>query len=96
MEERELYLSLKENWTNNVIAVALIDTDFNENGFVLKNGKSIFDIDGVPVVANADSIIGWIRTASLMRLISMLSQWICCPNITKLLKNLRIWAYLLM
>ena len=62
MEERvNLYLSLK----NNVIAVALIDTDFNENGFVLKNGKSIFDIDGVPVVANADSIIGWIRTASL-------------------------------
>lgn len=61
----EFIPKLKENWTNNVIAVALIDTDFNENGFVLKNGKSIFDIDGVPVVANADSIIGWIRTASL-------------------------------
>ena len=56
----EFIPKLKENWTNNVIAVALIDTDFNENGFVLKN-----DIDGVPVVANADSIIGWIRTASL-------------------------------
>ena len=53
----EFIPKLKENWTNNVIAVALIDTDFNENGFVLKNGKSIFDIDGVPVVANADSII---------------------------------------
>lgn len=61
----EFIPKLKENWTNNVIAVALIDTDFNENGFVLKSGKSIFDIDGVPVVANADSIIGWIRTASL-------------------------------
>lgn len=61
----EFIPKLKENWTNNVIAVALIDTDFNENGFVLKNGRSIFDIDGVPVVANADSIIGWIRTASL-------------------------------
>ncbi len=61
----EFIPKLKENWTNNVIAVALIDTDFNENGFVLKNGKSIFDIDGVPVVANVDSIIGWIRTASL-------------------------------
>lgn len=61
----EFIPKLKENWTNNVIAVALIDTDFNENGFVLKNGKSVFDIDGVPVVANVDSIIGWIRTASL-------------------------------
>lgn len=61
----EFIPKLKENWTNNVIAVALIDTDFNENGFVLENGKSIFDIDGVPVVANVDSIIGWIRTASL-------------------------------
>lgn len=61
----EFIPKLKENWTNNVIAVALIDTDFNENGFVLKNGKSIFNIDGVPVVANVDSIIGWIRTASL-------------------------------
>ena len=61
----EFIPKLKENWTNNVIAVALIDTDFNENGFVLKNGKSIFDIDGVPVVANADSIIGWVRTAAL-------------------------------
>lgn len=61
----EFIPKLKENWTNNVIAVALIDTNFNENGFVLKNGKSIFDIDGVPVVANVDSIIGWIRTASL-------------------------------
>ena len=45
----EFIPKLKENWTNNVIAVALIDTDFNENGFVLKNGKSIFDIDGAKI-----------------------------------------------
>lgn len=61
----EFIPKLKRNWTNNVTAVALIDADFNEDGFVLKNGKSVFEIDGVPVVANMDSIIGWIRTASL-------------------------------
>lgn len=69
---------LKTDWSKNVKAVALVDTVY-ENGvykkqvsktmgsknIVIDTEKIISEIDGVPVVANADNLMGWIRTASL-------------------------------
>lgn len=68
------------DWSKNVKAVAIVDAKL-ENGFYKckKSCGSDFDdvlsteskydtvtqIDGVPVVANRDNLMGWIRTASL-------------------------------
>ena len=84
----EFIPKLKKNWTNNVIALALIDADFNENGFVLKNGESIFDIDGVPVVANVESIIGWIRTASLDEVYINIKSTSMLPQLNEIIEEL--------
>lgn len=69
---------LLEDWSKNIKAVALLDT-VCENG-IYKQYKTINgdgslavrselvpvnDIAGVPVVANASNLMGWIRTASL-------------------------------
>lgn len=84
----EFIPKLKKNWTNNVTALALIDADFNENGFVLKNGESIFDIDGVPVVANIESIIGWIRTASLDEVYINIKSTSMLPQLSEIIEEL--------
>lgn len=71
---------LKHDWSKNVKAVALVDASF-ENGVykkhkskASKNGNVLIDIDdtdilseinGVPVVANLDNLMGWIRTSAL-------------------------------
>lgn len=66
------------DWSKNVKAVALIDTVY-ENGVyksykqqlnggniaVQSNLTEISHINSVPVVANKDNLMGWIRTASL-------------------------------
>lgn len=69
---------LLEDWSKNVKAVALVDTicengiykqykTINGNGSIaIKSELEVInDIAGVPVVANASSLMGWIRTASL-------------------------------
>lgn len=74
----DLIPKLKTDWTRNVKAVALLDTTY-ENGVYKKNRdlaytngstaaqtlEAINNVDGVPVVANKDNVMGWIRTASL-------------------------------
>lgn len=68
---------LKLDWSKNVKAVALLDTEFKNDGYY-GTGHSAFDNVGVatmtkrieqvcdvPVVANRENLIGWIRTASL-------------------------------
>ncbi len=75
---REFIPKLKSDWSKNIKAVALVDTVL-ENGVYKSckvqnnNGKNISidtdeiisNIDDVPVVANLDNLMGWIRTASL-------------------------------
>ena len=70
---------MKTDWSKNIKAVALLDTTY-ENGSYRRvtkktahSGSSVLteteeiihNIDGVPVVANLDNLMGWIRTASL-------------------------------
>lgn len=70
--------ALLEDWSKNVKAVALIDAEYSngvfrqpkdlqmENGTtVISTGRVIDNVAGVPVVANMDNLMGWIRTASL-------------------------------
>lgn len=62
---------LKMDWSKNVKAVALVDASFVSEGYytVRKTPKArkkrVENICDVPVVANAENLIGWIRTASL-------------------------------
>lgn len=69
---------LKLDWSKNIKAVALVDTVYENgayrrnittnqiNGSLLTETQEIInDIDGVPVVANLDNLMGWIRTSSL-------------------------------
>lgn len=76
----EFIAELKHDWSKNIKAVALIDASF-ENGVYKKNkatayqnGNVLIDIDdtdilseieGIPVVANIDNLMGWIRTSAL-------------------------------
>ncbi len=73
--------TLKSDWSKNISAIALMDTVLvndkykYEYTYNQKNSrgetavktrlKTINDVDGVPVVANAENLLGWIRTASL-------------------------------
>ncbi len=71
---REFIPKLKNDWSKNIKAVALIDTVF-DNGVYKRNktenenendtDEIISNIDDVPVVANLENLFGWIRTASL-------------------------------
>ncbi len=62
---------LKMDWSKNVKAVALVDASFVSEGYYTvrktpnARKKRIENICDVPVVANAENLIGWIRTASL-------------------------------
>ncbi len=75
----EFIPKLNTDWSKNIKAVALLDTTY-ENGSYRRvtkktahSGSSVLteteeiinNIDGVPVVANLDNLMGWIRTASL-------------------------------
>lgn len=71
---REFIPKLKNDWSKNIKAVALIDTVFDngvykrnktENGNENDTDEIISNIDDVPVVANLENLFGWIRTASL-------------------------------
>lgn len=72
----EFVEKLKTDWTKNVKAVALLDTVYSNNGYykaemsetgsVITTGKRRIDeVGSIPVVANSDNLLGWIRTASL-------------------------------
>lgn len=75
----EFIPKLKTDWSKNIKAVALVDTIYengsykritkktvNADSSVLTETEEIINnIDGVPVVANLDNLMGWIRTASL-------------------------------
>lgn len=73
----EFLTNLKMDWSKNVKAVALLDADMRDGAFYCKsnyfNGlsdtivsaKKIEQICDVPVVANLDNLMGWIRTSSL-------------------------------
>ena len=68
---------LKTDWSKNIKAVALLDTKLDNGTYkkintaidgsnLLTQTYEIIDnIDGVPVVANKENLMGWIRTASL-------------------------------
>lgn len=70
---------LKTDWTKNIKAVALLDTTFNGTGYVkntsyieensssyVKTAETVIDnIREIPVVANKENLLGWIRTASI-------------------------------
>lgn len=74
----DLIPKLKTDWTKNIKAIALMDVVY-ENGtykkirkqrdksgvIVSERAEIISAVDGVPVVANRDNVMGWIRTASL-------------------------------
>lgn len=72
----EFIEKLKTDWSKNIKAVALLDTVYSSNGYykaetnvsgtVITADKKRFDqIADIPVVANSDNLLGWIRTASL-------------------------------
>ncbi len=84
----EFIPKLKENWTKNITALALIDASFNENGFILENGEPVFEVCGIPVVANIESIIGWIRTASLDEIYINVENMNMLPNASELIEEL--------
>ncbi|MCM1285856.1 MAG: sugar transferase [Acetobacter sp.] len=70
---------LKADWTKNIKAVALLDTSFNGSGYIkntayteengstfVKTAENVIDnVQGIPVVANKENLLGWIRTASI-------------------------------
>lgn len=61
---------LQTDWSKNITAIALADAVIESGKYKCrdKNGgryKEITEICGVPVVANLENVIGWIRTASL-------------------------------
>lgn len=93
--------SLIEDWSKNVKAVALIDVEYKDGAFRLPNtvqiengttvvstGKTIDNVAGVPVVANSDNLIGWIRTASLDEVYINVPNT-TCPEFSELLEELQ-------
>lgn len=75
---REFIPKLRADWTKNLKAVALLDTVYEngsyrrvinsasaDGGVLTATSEIVSNIDGVPVVANSDNLMGWIRTASL-------------------------------
>jgi len=75
----EFVKELKNDWTKNIKAIALMDTVLNGSSYYKvhseeQNGTSntssavmerIDNIESIPVVANMDNLMGWIRTASM-------------------------------
>lgn len=76
---------LSTDWSKNIKAIALVDAiyengsyrckkDQNSDDFSQDNYEIVNDILGVPVVANKENIMGWIRTASLDEVFINLSE----------------------
>jgi exopolysaccharide biosynthesis polyprenyl glycosylphosphotransferase len=72
----EFISSLKIDWSKNIKAIALVDTIYQNGVFkkaevidsssiITAGNRVINSVCGVPVVANLQSITGWVRTASL-------------------------------
>lgn len=82
----EFLTKLKMDWSKNIKAVALLDTEMQNGGFYTKskyvNGslstiassKRIEQVCDIPVVANSENLMGWIRTASLDEVYINLSE----------------------
>lgn len=65
---KEFLPKLKLDWTKEIKGVALIDSVCRNNVYkcmINDNSTKVYSIDDVPVVANMDNLLGWIRTASL-------------------------------
>lgn len=63
--------TLGQDWSKNIKAIALIDAEYS-NGRYTVNGVqnndyriTVDEICNIPVVANSENLMGWIRTASL-------------------------------
>lgn len=64
---------LQFDWTKNIKAVALLDAEYENNGYYCKTNKQApspikiraDEIHKIPVVANKNNVMGWIRTAAL-------------------------------
>lgn len=61
---------LQTDWSKNIRAVALTDAVIESGKYKCKrkNGRGFEEVNqvcGVPVVANLENVVGWIRTASL-------------------------------
>lgn len=61
---------LQTDWSKNIKAVALADAVIESGKYRCKNSKTgrydvVTEVCSVPVVANFENILGWIRTASL-------------------------------
>lgn len=62
---KEFIPRLQTDWSKDIHGVALIDAVLDKDKYLDANGNEIHDISGVPVVANRENYMGWIRTASL-------------------------------
>lgn len=59
---------LQGDWSKQIKAVAILDSVYRNGVYKCKinnNSKKIYDINGIPIVANSENLLGWIRTASL-------------------------------
>ena len=54
--------ALKEDWTRKIVGVSLVDVDIPDSE--LEDGSKHF-IDGIPVVADQDNYLSWIRTHAM-------------------------------
>lgn len=73
----EFISRLQMDWSKNIKAVALLDTVLVNDNYCKRNRsiggaistlttqQVVNDVCGIPVVANKENLIGWIRTASL-------------------------------
>ena len=51
---------IKHDWTRKLVGLALVDTGSNSN-----NKETPQEIDGIPVVADTDTFLGWVRGNAL-------------------------------
>lgn len=64
---------LQLDWTKNIKAIALLDAEYENNGYYCVTNSQTEspvktrtdEIYNIPVVANSDNVMGWIRTAAL-------------------------------
>ena len=69
----EFITDLQLDWTKNIKAVALLDAEYENNSYYCLTNKQaaspiktrIDNLYNIPVVANRDNVMGWIRTAAL-------------------------------
>ena len=69
----EFITDLQLDWTKNIKAVALLDAEYENNSYYCLTTKQsaspiktrMDNLYNIPVVANRDNVMGWIRTAAL-------------------------------